>query len=92
MFSRSKKSSQATPPRSDAGSHGAYSGNGDQQGGSSKVSHRDTPKSTPRETPHSTPRGVTAEEYRRLRELLESKCDEVDDLGNNLKLAKDSLR
>lgn len=37
-------------------------------------------------------RMVSVEEYQRLRELLESKCDEVDDLSNNLKLAKDSLR
>jgi hypothetical protein len=37
-------------------------------------------------------RMVSFEEYQRLKELLETKCDEVDDLSNNLKLAKDSLR
>ncbi len=41
---------------------------------------------------HSSHRMVSAEEYQRLKELLEAKCDEVDDLSNNLKLAKDSLR
>jgi hypothetical protein len=41
---------------------------------------------------HATPRGVDQEAFRRLRELLEGKCDEVDDLNNNLKLAKESLR
>ena len=52
-----------------------------------------TPRFTPRGTPmNATPRGVDAEAFRKLRDLLESKCDEVDDLDNNLALAKESLR
>eukprot|EP00960_Hanusia_phi_P030838 748885-Hanusia_phi.AAC.1 len=38
------------------------------------------------------PQAPSAAEFAHFRDLLQAKCDEVDDLHNNLRLAKDSLR
>ncbi|EKX52698.1 hypothetical protein GUITHDRAFT_161261 [Guillardia theta CCMP2712] len=49
----------------------------------------DSPASVKSSTPAKAP---SAAEFAHFRDLLQAKCDEADDLHNNLRLAKDSLR
>lgn len=90
MFGRKKKES-GSGSQDSSGSGGPQIGSGvppmPRSGGTGATPRGVTPRGS-----HPTPRTVDQEAFRRLRELLEGKCDEVDDLSNNLKLAKESLR